>query len=98
MVDEARHSGILVDSAALEKELGVPVVPISAKKKQGFDGLFAAVYQQAHNPVVSYPARRYDESTRAALHEIVAALGGLSSHSAFDLDEHRAHRERGMSC
>ena len=37
--------------------------------------------------------RRYDESTRRALEEIVSALGGWDSHSAFDLDEHREHRD-----
>ena len=37
--------------------------------------------------------RRYDESTRKALEEIVSALGGSDSHSAFDLDEHREHRD-----
>ena len=37
--------------------------------------------------------RRYDESTRKALEEIVSALGGWDSHSAFDLDEHREHRD-----
>jgi len=93
LIDELERQGVKVDCRRLSALLGVPVVPISAKKKQGFDGLFAAVYQQAHSPVVSYPARRYDEATRAAINEIVAALGGLSSHSAFDLDEHRAHRD-----
>ncbi len=35
MVDEARHKGIFVDVAALERELGVPVVPTVAVSGQG---------------------------------------------------------------
>ncbi|QTX31933.1 ferrous iron transporter B [Aminithiophilus ramosus] len=35
MVDEARHKGIIVDVQALERELGVPVVPTVAVSGQG---------------------------------------------------------------
>ena len=94
LIDELERRGVKVDCKAFSQLLGVPVVPISAKKKLGFDQLFAAVYQQAHHPAVAYPVRRYDDSTRQALHEIVAALGGFSAHSAFDMDEHRAHRDQ----
>lgn len=39
MVDEARHKGILVDVGALERELGVPVVPTVAVTGQGIRDL-----------------------------------------------------------
>ena len=93
LMDELERRGIHPDCAALSRLLGAPVVPISAKKGQGFEALFEAIYQQAKHPTVAYMVRRYDESTRKALEEIVSALGGWDSHSAFDLDEHREHRD-----
>ena len=93
LMDELERRGIHPDCAALSRLLGAPVVPISAKKGQGFEALFEAIYQQAKHPTVAYMVRRYDESTRRALEEIVSALGGWDSHSAFDLDEHREHRD-----
>lgn len=94
LIDELERQGVKVDCERLSALLGTPVVPISAKKRQGFDALFQAIYRQAHHPIVAYPVRRYDESTRTALGEIVSALGGFSSHSAFDLDEHIEHRDK----
>ncbi len=93
LMDELQRRGETIDCARLSKELGAPVVPISAKKKQGFDQLFQAVYDQAHNPTPSQPARAYEPSTRDAVREIVEALGGFTAHSAFDVDEHFTHRD-----
>ena len=93
LMDELERRGIHPDCQALSRLLGAPVVPISAKKGQGFEALFEAIYHQAKHPVIAYMVRRYDESTRRALEEIVSALGGSDSHSAFDLDEHREHRD-----
>lgn len=42
-MDEARERGIYIDVEALSKKLGVPVVAISALKKEGFDSLLNAV-------------------------------------------------------
>ena len=95
LIDELERRGVHPDCAALSRLLGAPVVPISAKKRTGFDALLEAVRRQAEKPVVAYPVRRYDQSTRAAVDEIVTALGGRDSHSAFDLDEHREHRDEG---
>ena len=41
MMDEANAAGIEIDSAKIEEELGVPVVPISARKGFGIAGLRA---------------------------------------------------------
>ena len=82
LMDELERRGIHPDCQALSRLLGAPVVPISAKKGQGFEALFEAIYQQAKHPVIAYMVRRYDESTRRALEEIVSALGGWDSHSA----------------
>jgi len=55
MVDEARHSGILVDSAALEKELGVPVVPTVAVTGQGIRELVARLDEARVSPLTATP-------------------------------------------
>ena len=93
LIDELERRGEHVDCEKLTRLLGAPVVPISAKKRQGFEGLFAALSRQAHQRIVADPVRRYDAATREAVEQIVAALGGHTSHSAFDLDEHREHRD-----
>jgi ferrous iron transport protein B len=43
LMDEARRRGIGVDPAALSRELGVPVVPTSARGGEGIDALVESV-------------------------------------------------------
>ena len=93
MMDELERRGETIDCERLGQLLGAKVVPISAKKKQGFDALMEAIHQQAHTPTPTYPTRNYDDLTRYALRDIVEALGGFSAHSAFDMDEHFEHRD-----
>ena len=93
LMDELERHGGKIDCAALSKMMKTPVVPISAKKRQGFDQLFEAIHQQAHDKTLPRPVERYDASTRQAVAEIVAALGGAGSHSAFDVSEHFQHRD-----
>ena len=93
LMDELNRRGEKIDCRKLSEELGTPVVPISAKKKQGFDALFAAIHDQAHNPTYAYPSRKYETATRAAVRSIVETLGGFTSHSAFDEVEHLFHRD-----
>ncbi|MEW6723928.1 MAG: ferrous iron transport protein B [Bacillota bacterium] len=45
MLDEARRSGLRIDTAALEAALGVPVVPTVAVRGEGLDQLKAAIEQ-----------------------------------------------------
>lgn len=47
MMDEMRANGNTVDIKGLEKELGVPVVPISAAKNEGVDELVACALRAA---------------------------------------------------
>ena len=93
LMDELARRGETIDTKKLSEALGAPVVPISAKKKQGFDELFSAIHALAHHPQFANPAKHYEPSTRQALTEIIDALGGLHSHSAFDEDEHLSHRD-----
>jgi len=55
MVDEARHRGVLVDPAALQKELGVPVVPTVAVTGQGIRELVAKLDEAAVSPLAGIP-------------------------------------------
>jgi ferrous iron transport protein B len=48
MMDEASRRGIAVDHEALEKELGVPVVPTVGRRGLGLKELFRRALQQAH--------------------------------------------------
>lgn len=45
MIDEAKIKGIIIDFGKLEKELGLRVVPISARKGVGFDELKREIFK-----------------------------------------------------
>lgn len=47
LIDEAKKKNIQVDIAALEQELGVPVIAAAARSKEGLDDLLAALYEVA---------------------------------------------------
>lgn len=68
LMDEFSRRGGLVDCKALSTLLGAPVVPISAKKRKGFDAMFHAIYQQMQTPV--RPLARYDAVTMDAVAQI----------------------------
>ena len=57
LMDEARRRGIFVDAEKLEKLLGVPVVPISAGKKEGISAIFPRLIHDLdpHSRVFSPP-------------------------------------------
>ncbi|MGJ4848883.1 ferrous iron transport protein B [Bacillota bacterium Meth-B3] len=93
LMDELEKDGGGIDCERLSHFLGAPVVPISAKKRRGFDRLFQALHDQVRGPRPVSPVQRYDASTRLAVSQLVAALGGAGSHSAFDEREHHAHRD-----
>ncbi|EHM10401.1 small GTP-binding protein domain protein [Thermanaerovibrio velox DSM 12556] len=59
MVDEARHKGIIIDIQALERELGVPVVPTVAVTGQGIRELLDKLDQarESHLPQCSKEER-----------------------------------------
>jgi ferrous iron transport protein B len=50
MIDIARRQGIEIDAARLEKQLGVPVVPIQANKRIGLEQLRQAIALAAEGP------------------------------------------------
>lgn len=78
MMDELRKRGIKPDAQRLSDAFGAPVVPISAKKKQGIDALMEAVARVAHEK--NAPARNafsdYDPAVRRAVARASAAYRG----------------------
>ncbi len=55
MVDEARHRGVLIDPAALQEELGVPVVQTVAVTGQGISELVARLDEATISPLSVTP-------------------------------------------
>jgi ferrous iron transport protein B len=61
LMDEARRHGLQVDDRTLSRELGVPVVPASARYKQGLDQVLQAVSEVATGQFVCKPRRFQNE-------------------------------------
>ena len=73
MMDEARRNGIEIDVRGLSKELGIPVIPTSARSRQGMDALLAAVEEVANGTYVCRPHRIRSRSPK-----LNHAISGLS--------------------
>lgn len=55
LMDEAEKKGIRVDTEALSRRLGVPVIPTAAGRGRGLEELRAAVAAAAHGRVAALP-------------------------------------------
>jgi len=55
MMDEARRKGVSIDVAMLEKELGIPVVPMTAIKGHGIARLFERAVQAVRDKACPLP-------------------------------------------
>ena len=75
LVDEARRHGITVDAKRLQRELGVPVIPAVARRKEGIDALLKAATEVATGVRRNRPHRM--ESHPAALEGAVDAIAPL---------------------
>jgi len=73
--DEARRKGIAIDAEALARELGVPVVPATARSGRGLPELKDAILETVNAP---RPQARavvtYDDPIESALDELSALL------------------------
>ncbi len=78
MMDEVRAVGDSIDAAALERALGIPVIPISARKRDGIDKLVKqAVHVATHKhlpPVL--------DICQGALHEALHSIAVLTEEKA----------------
>ena len=67
MIDVVKAKGEVISAEALSKELGCPVVEISAITNTGFDALKAAVKQQLEHPTVANASFRYSDDVESAI-------------------------------
>ncbi|MCJ7611120.1 MAG: ferrous iron transport protein B [Candidatus Aminicenantes bacterium] len=73
MMDLAEKKGAVIDVAALEQTLGVPVVPLVARRGQGVKALIERVLEVLDAPRAA-PAQRYSLDVEAALRDIESLL------------------------
>jgi ferrous iron transport protein B len=57
LMDEARRNKLEIDIRALSRELGIPVIPASARSKQGMSELLQAIEEVATGKYVCKPHR-----------------------------------------
>ncbi|MCS6859026.1 MAG: 50S ribosome-binding GTPase [Abditibacteriales bacterium] len=75
LMDEAQRRGITIDDRELARELGVPVVPTVARRREGLDRLVEAIAGVATGAIRTNPRRLpCDPQTQAALDELVPLL------------------------
>jgi Fe2+ transport system protein B len=61
LMDEANRHGLQVDERRLARDLGVPVVPTSARSKDGLDLLLKTIHEVATGKTVGKPRRFQNE-------------------------------------
>jgi ferrous iron transport protein B len=61
LMDQARRLGLRVDDRRLARDLGVPVVPASARYREGLEALIQAIDEVATGKVVGRPGRTLEE-------------------------------------
>lgn len=98
MMDIAKRKGTQIDISGLERELGVPIVPVNPRKHKGIDLLKKAIEQSAEN-LYHLPARGFIDNHVLAPHAIEAvkkhypsisnytAIHFLINHENFLLDD-----------
>ncbi len=73
LMDEAKRNGIAVDERTLSKELGIPVIPTSARQGEGMNELLNTINEVATGKYVCKPYRLKTNSA-----ELNAAIEKLS--------------------
>lgn len=76
LMDEARRHGLTVDERSLARDLGIPVVPTSARSRQGIPDLLKAINDVATGEIVCRPRRLQNEppALKAAIAELVGQI------------------------
>lgn len=79
LMDEAKRNHIEIDVRALSKELGIPVIPASARRKTGMNELLAAIEEVATGKYICKPHKI--KSRSAKLNHAIANLSAkLAEH------------------
>ncbi|MFJ6210512.1 FeoB small GTPase domain-containing protein [Lysinibacillus sp. NPDC092081] len=77
LIDEAEKKGIRIDDRKLARELGVPVVKISARNKKGINRLLDTLSQLVNGTIVTTPYRmKYSKEIEEAITKIESKLEG----------------------
>ncbi|MEB2301831.1 50S ribosome-binding GTPase [Lysinibacillus xylanilyticus] len=77
LIDEAEKKGIRIDERRLARELGVPVVKISARNKKGIHQLLDTLSQLVNGTIVTTPYRMtYSKEIEEAITKIESKLDG----------------------
>jgi ferrous iron transport protein B len=83
LMDEARSQDIEIDTRNLARDLGVPVVPMSARSKEGLPDLLKEIHMMATeaHPPKPRAASIHDSSLSKALKQVKAAMhdAGIST-------------------
>ena len=84
MMDLAKRKGTQIDIPGLERELGVPIVPINPRKNKGLEQLKKVIEQTAEN-LYQQPARDFinnHELAAGAIEAVKAHYPEISSYTA----------------
>lgn len=76
LMDEARRNNLEIDIRGLSKELGIPVIPASARRKEGMDDLLQAIEEVATGKYICKPHKIKNRSPKLnkAISSIVEKL------------------------
>jgi ferrous iron transport protein B len=76
LMDEAKRHQLQIDSRKLSKELGVPVIPTSARKGEGIDSLLRAIHEVANGIYKCKPHRIQSGSKplKSAVNQLVLQI------------------------
>lgn len=78
LMDEARHKNIKINIEQLEARLGVPVVPTSARSREGLDLLMEKIYRVAMGQEKPTPCKvQYSEEVESVLEQLVPSIEHL---------------------
>ncbi len=100
MMDLAKRKGTQIDIPGLERELGVPIVPINPRKNKGLEQLKKVIEQSAEN-LYQQPARDFIDNhalAANAIEEVKKHYPAISSYTAIHYLINHEHfsLDRGM--
>lgn len=76
LMDEAKRNNLEIDIRALSRELGIPVIPAAARRREGMDELLAAIEEVASGKFICKPHKIKSRSSKLnhAIQNIAAKL------------------------
>lgn len=78
-IDVARSRNIVIDVEALSRQLGVPVIPIAAAKREGLGPLKEAIEALPESPATAKPTQRYPQALQESLERLSRTCAPLAA-------------------